>query len=182
MANVSPGYTFTGTSDPITYTKLNLLGQPTVTIGTNELTLANLPTAASNNRFIARYTTGSGNYEALVTTTTGLGYYTGAGSTVIQQTNKSTAVQIDVMCGTITMNNAALNAGVTVGFTVTNNKVAATDIPLVAIKSGATADSYRLQVDAVAAGSFRVAVTNITGGNLSEAIVLSFAVFKAVAA
>jgi len=33
MANVTPGYNFTGTTDPITYTKLNLLAQPTVTIG-----------------------------------------------------------------------------------------------------------------------------------------------------
>jgi len=37
MANVSPGYTFTGTTDPITYTKLNLIAQPTVTIGTSEV-------------------------------------------------------------------------------------------------------------------------------------------------
>ena len=81
MANVTPGYTFTGTSDPITYTKLNLLAQPTVTVGANELTLANLPTASANNTFIARYTTGSGNYQALVTTTTGLGFFTGAGGT-----------------------------------------------------------------------------------------------------
>jgi hypothetical protein len=179
--NITPGIVWTSTT-PVTAANLNLTAQPTGTVGTNELTLSNFPTASANNTWIARYTTGSGNYEALVTTTTGLGYYTGAGGTVTQQTNKSTAVQIDVMCGTITMNNAALNAGVTVGFTVTNNKVVATDIPLVVIKSGATADSYRLQVDAVAAGSFRIAVTNITGGNLSEAIVLSFALFKAVAA
>ncbi|MGA0073553.1 MAG: hypothetical protein ACO3K0_13010, partial [Steroidobacteraceae bacterium] len=38
MANVTPGYTFTGTTDPITYTKLNLLGQPTVAIGNDEVT------------------------------------------------------------------------------------------------------------------------------------------------
>ena len=37
MANVTPGYTFTGTTDPITYTKLNLVAQPTVTIGSNEV-------------------------------------------------------------------------------------------------------------------------------------------------
>lgn len=30
MPSVTPGYTFTGTTDPITYTKLNLLAQPTV--------------------------------------------------------------------------------------------------------------------------------------------------------
>lgn len=38
MASVTPGYSFTGTTDPITYTKLNLLGQPTVAIDSNEIT------------------------------------------------------------------------------------------------------------------------------------------------
>jgi len=38
MANVTPGYTFTGTTDPITFTKLNLLGEPTVSIGNDEVT------------------------------------------------------------------------------------------------------------------------------------------------
>jgi hypothetical protein len=38
MANVTPGYTFTGTTDPITYTKLNLVAQPTVSIGNDEVT------------------------------------------------------------------------------------------------------------------------------------------------
>lgn len=38
MPNVTPGYTFTGTTDPITATKLNLLGQPTVSIGNDEVT------------------------------------------------------------------------------------------------------------------------------------------------
>lgn len=38
MANVTPGYTFSGTTDPITSTKLNLLGQPTVAIGNDEVT------------------------------------------------------------------------------------------------------------------------------------------------
>ena len=50
MSSVSPGYTFTGTSDPITYTKLNLLGQPTVTIGAGEVTSSML---ASGNTYPA---------------------------------------------------------------------------------------------------------------------------------
>lgn len=37
MASVTPGYTFTGSTDPITYTKLNLLAQPTVAIGAGEV-------------------------------------------------------------------------------------------------------------------------------------------------
>ena len=50
MASVTPGYTFTGTTDPITYTKLNLVGQPTVTIGSGEVTTSML---ASGNTYAA---------------------------------------------------------------------------------------------------------------------------------
>ena len=50
MANVTPGYTFTGTTDPITYTKLNLVAQPTVTIGSNEITSSMI---ASGNTYAA---------------------------------------------------------------------------------------------------------------------------------
>jgi hypothetical protein len=46
MPTVTPGYTFTGTTDPITYTKLNLLAQPTVAaVGPDDVTtttIANL--------------------------------------------------------------------------------------------------------------------------------------------
>lgn len=37
MADVTPGYTFTGVTDPITYSKLNLMGQPTVAVGAAEV-------------------------------------------------------------------------------------------------------------------------------------------------
>lgn len=116
------------------------------------------------------------------TGTAGVGYSAGAGSTVTQATSKSTGVTINKTCGTITMNNAALNAGVEVGFTVTNSCVAATDIPVVCIKSGATAASYLVCVDSVAAGSFSICLSNASAGNLSEAVVLSFAIIKGVAA
>lgn len=180
MANVSPGFVWTATT-PLTATNLNLAAQPSVSLGTNEIVNSNLPALASNNILLGRATTGAGNYEAIDLTTTGLGYYVGAGGTVTQSTNKSTAVTLSKMTGTITMNNAALNATTAVGFTVTNTLVAATDVPHVVIKSGATADSYTVTVDAVAAGSFRISVRNFTGGNLSEAIVLSVIVFKGVA-
>ena len=38
-----------------------------------------------------------------------------------------------------------------------------------------------MQVTAVAAGSFKVTVGNVSGGSLSEAIVLNYAVFKSAA-
>ena len=55
MPIVTPGYTFTGTTDPITYTKLNLLAQPTVAaVGPDDVTtttIANnaVTTAKINN-------------------------------------------------------------------------------------------------------------------------------------
>jgi hypothetical protein len=66
-----------------------------------------------------------------------------------------------------------------VSFTVNNSTVAATDIPKAVVASGGTANAYRADVTAVAAGSFAVTVTNITGGALAEAPVISFVVTKA---
>lgn len=56
MANVTPGYNFTGTTDPITYTKLNLLAQPTVTVGSGEIVTSMI---ASGNTY-SNVTIGSG--------------------------------------------------------------------------------------------------------------------------
>jgi hypothetical protein len=114
--------------------------------------------------------------------TGGVGYATGAGGTVAQATSKSTGVTLNKSTGTITMNAAALNATTSVSFVLTNSLIAATDVVNVAIKSGATLASYFVQVDATAAGSCTITVRNYTAGNLSEAIVLSFAVLKGVAA
>jgi len=121
---------------------------------------------------------------AIVSTsaTAGVGYATGSGGTVTQSTNKSTGVTLNKVTGTITLNNASLAASTTVGFTLTNSAIAATDVPFVAIKSGATADAYTVQVTAVAAGSCRIELRNTSGSPLSEAVVLSFVVFKGVAA
>jgi hypothetical protein len=120
----------------------------------------------------------------LINTSTGngLGFGTGAGSAVVQATSKSTGVAMNRMCGKITMNGAALAAGAGVSFVVTNTQVAVTDTVIVNVASGGTANAYRADVTAVAAGSFTITVTNITVGSLSEAPVLSFAVIKAVAA
>jgi hypothetical protein len=114
--------------------------------------------------------------------TAGVGYGTGAGGTVTQSTNKSTGVTLNKVTGTVTMNNAALAAATTVGFVLTNSAIAATDLVIVNIKSGATANSYSVTVGAVSAGSCRIEVRNVSAGELSEALVLSFAVIKGVAA
>lgn len=100
------------------------------------------------------------------------------GGSVTQATSKSTGVTLNRPSGLITMHNAALAAGAEVGFTVTNSVVDADDIVVICIGSGATAASYTVTVDAVAAGSFKVNVGNTSAGSLGEAIVLHFAVIK----
>lgn len=102
----------------------------------------------------------------------------GVGSTVTQATNKSTAVTCDGPCGVVTMNNASLAATTSVSFTVNCAYVDADDTVNINIASGATANSYMVVVDAVAAGSFRVHVRNLTAGALGEALVLNYSVIK----
>lgn len=114
--------------------------------------------------------------------TAGVGYGTGAGGIVAQATDKTTGVTLNKVTGSITLTSAALSSATSVGFTFTNSAIAATDVVLFNIKSGATANSYSLTVDAVAAGSCHVVLRNHTSGSLSEAIVLSYAVIKGVAA
>jgi hypothetical protein len=115
--------------------------------------------------------------------TAGIGYGTGAGSTQTQSTSKSQGVTLNAVCGEITMNNAALSHQEAVAFTLTNSAIAATDVVVVSVKSGGTAGAYLVSAGAVAAGSCSITLFNCqTSGSLSEAVVLSFAVIKAVAA
>jgi hypothetical protein len=107
------------------------------------------------------------------------GYVAGEGGTVAQATDKSTGVTLSKKCGQITMNAAALAADTTVSFTLTNTEVVATDIIVLNHVSGGTAGAYLLNAQA-GSGSASINVRNITGGSLSEAIVIGFAIVKAV--
>ena len=109
------------------------------------------------------------------------GYITGEGGTVTQATSKATAVTLNKKCGQITMHNASLAAATTVIFTLTNSTIAATDLLVLNHVSGGTAGAYLLNAQA-AAGSTSINVRNVTAGSLSEAIVIGFAVIKAVTA
>jgi hypothetical protein len=100
------------------------------------------------------------------------------GGAVTQATSKSTGVQLDRRSGLITMHNAALGATTSVSFTLTNSEIDADDLVVACIGSGATANSYSLTVDAVAAGSCRIQVRNVTAGSLGEALVIHFGVIK----
>jgi hypothetical protein len=113
--------------------------------------------------------------DVLVTGGGGLGYGTGSGGTVTQATSKSTAVTLDKPTGQITMNNAALAAGASVTFLCNNSGFAASDVPVLSVYNNT---NYRVEPSASIIGGFYVRVTNVTGGSLSEAIVINFAVIK----
>jgi len=122
------------------------------------------------------------NRPLLGSTESAIGYSSGTGGTVTQGagSGKATAVTLNKRCGQITMNNASLSAAAEVSFTLTNSFIAATDVVYICIASGATAGAYNVQVDAVATGSCRISVGNMSTGPLSEAIVLNFVVIKSV--
>jgi hypothetical protein len=110
-----------------------------------------------------------------------IGYPVGLGGVVTQETNKATTVVLSKVCGQITMDDDALAAAAEVSFTVTNTTVAAGDVVLVNHSSAGTGGAYLVQANTIAAGSFKITVANLSTGSLSEAIVLTFIVFKAAA-
>jgi hypothetical protein len=118
----------------------------------------------------------------LIDQTNGVGYTPGAGGTVTQATSKSTAVTLNKPSGRITLNGSAMSAGVTVSFTLNNTTIAEGDTVLLSL-SGAmgTFESYNLWSYA-GAGYALIAIKNISGGLLSDAPTINFAVIKGASA
>lgn len=112
----------------------------------------------------------------------GIGYSTGAGSSVTQITSKATPVSLSKTCGRITLSNSSLAAATSASFTLTNTTIAATDVVLVSIASGATTGAYNVIADTISVGSCVISIRNLTAGALAEAVVLNFVVIKSVIA
>ena len=109
----------------------------------------------------------------------GIGYKTGAGGAVTQLTSKSTTVVLNKPSGYIIMNNAALAAGATVTFQLTNSSITAfTDTLNINVSDG-TPGTYLVE-PICAAGLATIHVTNISAVSRSEAIVLRYNLIKGV--
>lgn len=108
--------------------------------------------------------------------TGGVGYMVGSGGQITQITSKSTGVTINTINGAITMINSSLADNTTVTFTVTNSTVGANDNPSARYKSGAAGSGadYLVWAHTPAAGSFKISVRNISGGALTDALVIGF--------
>lgn len=114
--------------------------------------------------------------NVLVTSPTGgLGYGTGSGGTVTQLTSKSTTVTLNKPCGRIVMNNAALAAGGSVAFILQNTNI--TDYDTVVVNIATSFVSYEVMSTNGNSG-VNITLKNKTGVSLSEAVVLTFNVFK----
>jgi hypothetical protein len=175
--NLDDGGTYTTTLQTVTATQNNTISFPNATgtiglvAGSTGQILYNLNGANAGTSITFDATTGT-------RFTLPFGYGAGAGGTVTQATNKSTGVTLNTQCGQVTMNNAQLDAATAVSFTLTNSQVAATDLLVVNHVSGGTTGAYLFGARA-AAGSATITVRNVTAGNLSEALVIGFAVIKA---
>lgn len=126
-----------------------------------------------------------------------IGYLTGSGGTVSQSTSKSTTVVLNKTCGQITMHAATLVASTTVSFTLTNSKIEAGDVLILNHIAGGVEPTsgvggsfgvYALNARTFSGGAtINVRNTHPSSGagnvnDLSEAIVIAFAVIKAVTA
>jgi len=117
--------------------------------------------------------------NVLVSNPAGLGYGTGAGGTVTQATSKSTAVTLNKPSGQITMHNAALAAGAFATFQLTNSVIALADSVFVDIKNPVSGlANYRIQAGDIGTGYCWISLQNVSAGSLSDAVVVSFKVFR----
>ncbi|MBI2545449.1 MAG: hypothetical protein HYW22_02550 [Candidatus Aenigmarchaeota archaeon] len=112
--------------------------------------------------------------------TAGIGYATGAGGAVTQTTSRSTGVTLNTITGTITTDTTSLAAGTEADFVVTDSAVAIGDTIILTVRSGNVVQGTRAVVYTVANGSFGIAVTAGSGGAETGAIIINFAVIKAV--
>jgi hypothetical protein len=172
------GGTFTTTIQTVTPTANRVLSNPDAT-GTYALVAGVTSEAIYNN---AGAYAGIGNGTIIASGpryTLPFGYGTGAGGAVTQATNKSTGVTLNTSCGRITMNGAELTSGSVATFTLTNSVIAANDVLILNNAATGTLGAYCFGARC-AAGSASITVRNLTAGALSEAVVIAFAVIKAV--
>lgn len=106
-----------------------------------------------------------------------LGYTAEATGTVTQLTDKSTAVTLNKSMGRITMNGASLATATNATFTLNNSIISANDTVILTISGGqATPGSYNAFANALTTNSVSISLRNISGGSLSEAVVINFCV------
>ena len=159
----------------------------TGTTGTNDLTLTDsLADALSITRggtdmMVFNSSTPAINITPATTIAGSLTFSTGGA--VTQITSKATGVTQDSQrSGKITMHNAALGDDTVVSFAVTAGEIEAGDVITVVHSDIGDDNGYNVWVSNIVTNSFDINVRNISGGSLSEAIVLQWVAIIATVA
>jgi hypothetical protein len=181
-ANLTGAITSVGNAASLgSFTSAQLLAALTNETGTGSAVFATTPTLVTPILGAATGTSLSTTGNQVITNSGKHGYATGSGGIVTQATSKATGVTLSKPTGQITLDGAALAASTTVSFALTNTVIEVGDILIMNHISGGTAGSYLLNAQS-SAGAASINVRNISLGSLSEAIVIAFAVIKAVSA
>lgn len=117
---------------------------------------------------------------AYITFTRPIGYAhdQGVGGAVTQLTSKTTAVTLDKVCGVITTHNEAMGAQDTKSFQVNNVYSHIHDVVILNMQNGGTAGAYRFNARPND-GHFHIDITRgPSGGSLSEALIINYAIIK----
>jgi hypothetical protein len=158
----------------------NIVSSNTISINDGISTVNANNIIANNITVINETITGTVNANTLIANTMVYGSAT-ANSGVTQLSSKSTAVTANGISGQITMNNATLNSGTGVTFTVNNSYVQHVyDMVFVSFQN-AGSGNYQVCVANTRVGSFDVNVYNgATGpsGNRGEALVLNWSLIR----
>jgi hypothetical protein len=104
-----------------------------------------------------------------------IGYSAAGQGSVTQLTSKATAVTLNKSMGQIVTSNAELASATNVTFTLNNSLLSAKDVIVLNVNGGTTG-AYNVYTSVIGAGSASITLRNITGGALSEALTLNFAV------
>lgn len=106
-----------------------------------------------------------------------IGYSASAQGSVTQATSKSTAVTLNKSAGQITMNNASLATATNATFTLNNSTISQNDAVILTISGGQTTPgSYNVFANSLSSGQVSITLRNISGGTLSEAVIINFAI------
>lgn len=109
----------------------------------------------------------------------GIGYSSGSGGTAFQSGNKSGTVGLNKPSGQITMMNTSLASNSSINFILNNTCINSTDVVIVNIVGGvADIRNYQTWAGFNSSGSVQIILRNISGGSLSEAVVLNFVIIK----
>jgi len=171
MPTVTSGYTFTGTTDPITSTKLNLLGTPSVTIGNSEVvtatisdgavTTAKLATDAVTTVKIAALAVTTAKIDALAVTTAKINAL--AVTSAELAANAVTTAKINALAVTTAKINAlAVTSAELAADAVTTAKVLDNNVTLAKIVAAGANNTF-LARSTASAGNYEALNTATTG-------------------